>query len=243
MGVKIDSVKKGKTALKALGEKEYDCMILDLELPDMTGFDFLKSLDKMEKSPFVIIHTGMELTEDQYLELNQYASAMITRGEMSTDRLIDEIALFLHSVVEKLPDRIKEQIFQLNDDAGILKGKKILIADDDVRNIYSIITALEGYDMSFIKAPNGKKAVEALKKDPDMDLVLMDIMMPEMDGYEAIRQIRKMEGCAKLPIIALTAKSMIKDRQLSFKAGATDYLMKPVDSDKLLSTMRVWLHQ
>ncbi len=243
LGVKIDSVKKGKTALKRLNEKAYDCMILDLELPDMTGFDFLKSLDEQDKKPFVIIHTGMELAEDQYFELNKYASAMISKGEMSTDRLIDEIALFLHSVVEKLPGRIKERICELNDDAADLKGKKILIADDDVRNIYSVITALDGYEMEFIKAANGKKAIEELKKNPEVDLVLMDIMMPEMDGYEAIRLIRKMDGYEKLPIIALTAKSMIKDRQLSFEAGATDYLMKPVDSDKLLSTMRVWLHE
>ena len=243
LGVKIDAVKKGKTALKRLGEKEYDCMILDLELPDMTGFELLRSLDKMDKKPFVIIHTGMELAEDQFFELNKYASAMIAKSDMSTDRLIDEIALFLHSVVEKLPGRIKDRICELTDDAGVLKGKKILIADDDVRNIYSVITALDGYEMEFIKAPNGKKAVEKLREDAGVDLVLMDIMMPEMDGYEAIRQIRNMDGYQNLPIIALTAKSMIKDRQLSFEAGATDYLMKPVDSDKLLSTMRVWLHE
>jgi tubulin-specific chaperone A len=244
MGVEIESLKEGLTAYNRIKEEKFDCLIMDLELSDISGFELLKKFDSLDSSalPPIIIHTGRELGDDEFFELNKYATSMITKSELSTERLIDEVALFLHSIVHKLPGSILKNISSMSDDSAILKGKKIMIVDDDVRNIYSIITTLEDYGLEFIKAANGKKALEGLKQNEDIDLILMDIMMPEMDGYEAIRRIRKMPEYENLPVIALTAKGMEKDRQQSFEAGATDYLMKPVDSDKLLSTIRVWLH-
>ncbi len=241
MGVEIETFKEGIPAFTSIKENKYDCVIIDLDLSDISGFDFLKKFDDINTKdlPAIIIHTDRELTEEECFELNKYASSMIKRSDLSSERLIDEVALFLHSIVQKYPGTIEKNLSFLDDDS--LKDKKIMVVDDDVRNIYSIITSLEDYEIDFIKASNGVKALEEVSNNPSINLILMDIMMPEMDGYEAIKRIRKISGYENVPIIALTAKGMEKDKQLSFEAGATDYLMKPVDSDKLLSTIRIWL--
>ena len=244
MDVIIQSAMTGEAALKMIQDEKFDCMILDLMLPDISGQDLLKKLEMIEDShrPAVIIHTAKDLSDEECFELHRYVSSMVTKTPQSTERLVDEVALFLHTIVDKLPGQTRKSISQIHEDASTLDGKKIMIVDDDVRNIYSIISTLDNFGIKFIKAKDGQKALETLEKNPDVDLILMDIMMPVMDGYEAIRRIRKQPAYEKLPILALTAKGMKKDREQSFEAGATDYLMKPVDPDKLLSTIRVWLH-
>lgn len=244
MDVTIQTAMTGEEALQMIKTEKYDCMIVDLMLPDISGQDLLKKVEKIEhlNRPAVIIHTAKDLSDEECFELYKYANSMVTKSPQSTERLVDEVALFLHTVVGKLPGHAQKAISKVHEENRTLNGKKIMIVDDDVRNIYSIITTLDDYGIEFIKAQDGQKALEELEKHPNIDLILMDIMMPVMDGYEAIRKIRKMPAYEKLPILALTAKGMKKDRDQSFEAGATDYLMKPVDPDKLLSTIRVWLH-
>ncbi len=235
MEIQIDVARTGEDAYQMISRQVYDCIILDMILPDASGLEIMQRLDGQTNLPPVIVYTAKELSDQECLELNKYASSMIFKGTRSGDRLIDEVALFLHTVVESPSSK------ELHDES--LRDKKIMIVDDDVRNIYSVITALEDCGITFVKAGNGQMALDELRKHPDTDLILMDIMMPVMDGYEAMRQIRQIPEYEKLPILALTAKGMQQDRQECFAAGATDYLMKPVDPDKLLSSIRVWLHE
>lgn len=243
--VKSYAVGNGKEAIKELHTGIYDCMILDLTLPDMTGFKILEEMDKSEEKnlPPVIIYTGKEITREEEYELQKYASSIIIKGVKSEERLLDETAMFLHRVVDKLPANKKKMIKMLHDKDALLENKKILIVDDDMRNVFAINKILQEKGMDVLKAPNGKKALELLQENPQTDLVLMDIMMPVMDGYETMQEIRKIEKFWKLPIIALTAKAMKEDREKCIEAGANDYMPKPVNIDRLLSLMRVWLYK
>jgi CheY-like chemotaxis protein len=190
----------------------------------------------------IIVYTGKELTRREETKLKRYAETIIVKDASSPERLLDETSLFLHRVESRLPTAKRRMLEQLHSTEAIFDGKKILIVDDDVRNVFALASALESNGMEVVYAENGRDGLEALDANPDVDLVLMDIMMPEMDGYEAIRAVRTRDEFAKLPIISLTAKAMKGDREKSVAAGASDYITKPVDTDQLLSLMRVWLY-
>ncbi|MBU0675602.1 MAG: response regulator [Proteobacteria bacterium] len=239
-------VASGREALQKLKKEKFDCMILDLTLPDMTGFELLEEMNRgdLEAVPPVIVYTGKELTREEVEKLQKYASSIIIKGVMSPERLLDETALFLHRVVQNLPPEKKEMIVSQHHHEEGLAGRKILIVDDDMRNVFALAKVLSGRGMIVLKAANGRKALDILDKEPGVSLVLMDIMMPEMDGYTAMKKIRespKFYRC--VPIIALTAKVMKDDREKCLEAGANDYLAKPVEIEKLLSLVRVWLQR
>lgn len=243
--VNIVEVESGADALAALRERHFDCMILDLGLPDMTGFDLLNRMED-EKTigvPPVIVYTGKDLTREEEAELRKHAESIIIKGVRSEERLLDEVALFLHKTVSTMPPRIREMIINLHDRDGMFAGKTILLVDDDMRNLFAISKILSEKGMNVLKAEDGKKALAILDKHPGVDLVLLDIMMPVMDGYETAREIRGQRRFHDLPIIALTAKAMKDDREKCIAAGASDYLAKPVDVERLLSMLRVWLYK
>jgi len=230
----------GKEALEIFKNLEIDCMILDLGLPDMTGFEFLKQMELIEgvSIPTVIIYTGRELTREENAELEKYSESIIIKGVKSEERLLDETALFLHKTSSNLPKATPVKVF---DKELLFAGKKILLADDDVRNVFALKLVLNERGMEVLSAVNGRVALKMLEEHPGIDMVLMDIMMPEMDGFEAMRAIRSQARFRSLPILALTAKAMKEDKQKCIDAGAHDYVTKPIDVDKLLSLMRVWL--
>jgi CheY-like chemotaxis protein/signal transduction histidine kinase/HAMP domain-containing protein len=243
--VNIITASTAAAAMDQLKKQRCDCIVLDLNLPDMPGIKFLEEVrnnEKLAQIP-VIIFTGKELTKEEEILLDKYAERVIKKGEKSPERLLDETALFLHRVEKNLPDEKRRMIKMLHDKEQIFNDKKILVVDDDMRNVFALSSVLEEKGMRLSVAKNGREGVEGLQNDPDIDLVLMDIMMPEMDGYEAMRKIREENRFKELPIIALTAKAMKGDRHKCIEAGANDYLSKPVDSDKLMSMLRVWLYQ
>jgi CheY-like chemotaxis protein len=244
-GVNIVQASSGTQAMALLRERRFDCMVLDLGLPDMSGFELLERLETEQGFvlPPVIVYTGRELTREEERTLRAHADSIIIKGVRSEERLIDETALFLHQMVKSLPARKRETILSLYDKDAVFKGCTVLLVDDDMRNLFALTQVLQGKGLRTIKAEDGQKALEALEASPDVDLVLMDIMMPGMDGYEAMRRIRAQKRFERLPIIALTAKAMLADREKCLEAGASDYLSKPVDLDRLLSAMRVWLHK
>jgi CheY-like chemotaxis protein len=220
-------------------------MILDLSLPDMSGFEVLNKINDDEtiaKCP-VIVYTGRDLTPEENLELMQYADRVIVKGVKSPERLLDETALFLHQVVAEMPKDKQQTIKKLYNQDSLLEGKRILIVDDDMRNSFALSKLLSDKGIIIRIAQNGQKALDLLADDPDVDLVLMDIMMPVMDGYETTRRIRARQEFRSLPILALTAKAMKGDREKCLSAGANDYLPKPVDVDRLFSMLRVWLYR
>jgi CheY-like chemotaxis protein/signal transduction histidine kinase len=241
--VKCLDAETGREALKIIQDNHIDCIILDLGLPDMSGFDFIHELEciKGHNAPPVIVYTGKELTKQENDELLKYSKSIIIKGVKSEERLLDETALFLHRTISNLPESKQIIINNLYDKETAFHGKKILVVDDDSRNIFALSKILKERGMEVLKAENGKMALEMLNTVPKIDLVLMDIMMPEMDGYEAMRQIRSQLIFKKLPVIALTAKAMKEDKQKCIDAGANDYITKPIDVDRLLSLMRVWL--
>ncbi len=241
--VKCFEAGSGKESLKIYTENHIDCIVLDLGLPDLSGFELIQEFGKIEKYeiPPIIIYTGKELSKEENKELQKYSETIIIKGVKSEERLLDETALFLHRTISNLPESKQAIINHLYDKELLFHGKKIVIADDDMRNVFSLSKILKERGMEIIKADNGKIALEMLNQHPDTDMVLMDIMMPEMDGYEAMQSIRTQSRFRKLPIIALTAKAMKDDRQKCIDAGANDYIAKPVDIDRLLSLMRVWL--
>jgi CheY-like chemotaxis protein len=243
--VEITAVGTADEALRELSEKHYDCMVLDLGLEETSGFDLLEQIkgsDAFQDLP-IIIYTGKDLSREEETRLRRYAETIIVKDVKSPERLLDETALFLHRVESKLPDQKRRMLEQLHNADTVFAGKKILVVDDDVRNIFSLTSVLESQGMKVVFAENGREALEVLKANPDVDLVLMDVMMPEMDGYETTRAVREMEEFASLPIISLTAKAMKGDREKSIASGASDYITKPVDTDQLLSLMRVWLYR
>jgi len=239
----VETVAVG-TAEKAMTElrtKHYDCVVLDLGLPDMSGFDLIERIKIEIGNIPIIIYTGKELSHKEEMELRRLAETIIVKDVRSLERLLDETALFLHRVEENLPEPKRQMLEQLRKKDPVLAGKKILIVDDDMRNIFALTSLLERYDMEVLYAENGKDGIQTLKTTPGIDVALVDIMMPEMDGYEAMRQIREMKQFKQLPLIALTAKAMKGDREKCIEAGASDYITKPADSEQLLSLLRVWL--
>ena len=244
LGVNVTEVGGGQQALEALRDHRFDCMILDLGLEDMSGFELLKRLENEQETgiPPVIVYTGKELTKDEEKELRKHAESIIVKGARSEERLLDEVTLFLHHMVSSLPKSKQRMIINLHNRDAMLEGKKILTVDDDMRNLFAVSRILEEKGMQVLKAEDGAKALEVLESDPDVDLVLLDIMMPVMDGYQTLKKIREQNRFTRLPVIALTAKAMKEDREKCITAGASDYLSKPVDVDKLLSLMRVWLY-
>jgi CheY-like chemotaxis protein len=243
--VLVSGVGSSEEALAELDRAPFDCVVLDLKLPDMGGFALLEEIRKdarLHDLP-VIVYTGKDLTADEEQQLRQYAEAVIVKDGSSPERLLDETSLYLHRPEARLPADKRRMLERLRNADGIFQGKKVLLVDDDVRNVFALASVLESHGMEILFAENGKAGIEVLGRNPDVDLVLMDIMMPEMDGYEATRRIREMEEFRQLPIVALTAKAMKGDREKSLMAGASDYVAKPVDTDRLLSLMRVWLHR
>jgi CheY-like chemotaxis protein/signal transduction histidine kinase/HAMP domain-containing protein len=243
--VAITAVATGEDALRELASGHFDCMVLDLGLKEMDGFELLETVKanpQMWDLP-IIIYTGKDLSPAEETKLRKFAETIIVKDVKSPERLLDETALFLHRVEAKLPEQKRRMLERLHNADAVFAGKRVLVVDDDVRNIFSLTSMLEDHGMSVSFAENGKDAVALLRERQDFDLVLMDVMMPEMDGYETTRAIRDMPALKSLPIIALTAKAMKGDREKCIAAGASDYITKPVDTEQLLSLMRVWLYR
>jgi signal transduction histidine kinase/CheY-like chemotaxis protein/HAMP domain-containing protein len=239
--VQIEETDTGKEALELISTKTYDCIVLDLGLPDITGNELLAKLAKNKiKIPNTIIYTGKELTRDEHRELSKYTNSIILKGLKSDERLMDEVSLFLHQVATSAPDNPKVKVTEIDD--SIFKGKKILVVDDEIRNIFALGKILEEKEMEVLEAENGKIAIDVLQENNNIDLVLMDIMMPEMDGYEAMNIIRKTPEIQDVPIICLTAKAMKDDYEKAITSGANDYLSKPIDENKLFSMLKIWLY-
>jgi HAMP domain-containing protein/CheY-like chemotaxis protein/signal transduction histidine kinase len=235
----------GKEALAAVTSDAYDCLVLDLRLPDMSGFDILERLrdtPSLSELP-VVVFTGKDLSTEEDNKLHSLARSVIVKGVESPERLLDETALFLHRVVSDLPQEKQNMLDRLNRSDEALVGKKVLIVDDDVRNIFALSSVLERRGMTVLAAGTGREAIESIQKTPELGIVLMDIMMPEMDGYETMQVIRQNPRFQRLPIIALTAKAMKGDREKCLEAGASEYLAKPVNTEQLLSALRMWLHR
>ncbi|MWV47322.1 response regulator [Paenibacillus sp. HJL G12] len=242
--VAITAVSTGREALHELRNQRYDSMVLDLMLSDMTGFELLDQIQKdeeLEDLP-IIIYTGKDLDSKEEMQLRKYAESIIIKDVKSPERLLDETTLFLHRVEANLPEDKRKILQKLHNKEVLFEGKRILLVDDDIRNVFALSSVLEGYDMEVTFAENGREAIEILNSGKHFDLVLMDMMMPEMDGYEAMRLIRQNPEFHKLPIIALTAKAMKEDRSKCIEAGASDYVKKPIQTEQLLSLMRVWLY-
>ncbi len=242
--VEVTAIGSAEDALAALDQNRFDCMVLDLKLPDTSGFGLLEQLKRDERNAMlpVIVYTGADLTRREETRLKKYAETIIVKDARSPERLLDETSLFLHRVQARLPQAKRRMLEQLHSSDEVFAGKKILIVDDDIRNVFALTSALEANGMEVVFAENGREGVELLQQQPDVDLVLMDIMMPEMDGYAAIKAIRDLPRFKQLPIISLTAKAMKGDRERSVASGASDYITKPVNTDQLLSLMRVWLY-
>jgi HAMP domain-containing protein/CheY-like chemotaxis protein/signal transduction histidine kinase len=243
--VAITAVGSAEDALRELATGHFDCMVLDLGLEGVSGFELLETVKAnpaMRDLP-IIIYTGKELTQGEETKLRKFAETIIVKDVKSPERLLDETALFLHRVEAKLPEQKRRMLERLHNADAVFSGKRVLIVDDDVRNIFSLTSMLEDHGMQVAFAENGRDAITMLKERPDYDIVLMDIMMPGMDGYETTRAIRELPELKALPIIALTAKAMKGDREKTIAAGASDYITKPVDTDQLLSLMRVWLYR
>ncbi len=243
--VRIKAVASGKDALAALKKKRYDCIVLDLKLPDIPVADLLEAIQGLDltRDVPVIVYGMDELPQQEQERLKSLALKGIVKEVRTPERLLDETALFLHRVVSKLPEERRQMLEKLYLSADSLAGKKVLVVDDDVRNIFALTVVLEHHKMAVIVAENGRAALEELGRNPDVDIVLMDIMMPGMDGYETMRQIRQMKQFESLPMIALTAKAMKGDREKCIAAGASDYVSKPVDTDQLVSLLRIWLYR
>ena len=243
--VHTTAVGNAADALSALEKDRYDCIVLDLMLPDKSGVELIREINRRLglQAPPVIVYTGKELSPREETELRSLSESIIVKDARSPERLLDETALFLHRVQARLPESKRRMLDQVRKQDAILTGRRVLVVDDDVRNIFALTAALEGYGIIVKFAESGKAALEALNADPNCDAVLMDVMMPEMDGNEATRLLRRDARFARLPIIAVTAKAMKGDRERSIEAGASDYITKPVDTEKLISLLRVWLYR
>ncbi len=242
--VEVVAVATSEDAVAELDRSRFDCIVLDLKLPGATGFSLLERVkdDERHRDVPVIIHTGKALTRREETRLKRLADTIVVKDAASPERLLDETALHLHRPAAALPEEGRRMLEGLREAGAALSGRRVLIVDDDVRNVFALTSALEAHGMHVAFAENGREGLDALRADPDVDLVLMDVMMPEMDGYETMRAIREMPEHSRLPVIALTAKAMQGDREKSIAAGASDYITKPVDVDQLVSLMRVWLY-
>jgi CheY-like chemotaxis protein len=243
--IEIVSVETGSEALAVLRVQDVDCVVLDLRLPDMSGFDLLEQMkdDRRLADLPIVVFTGRELSPEEDAQLHTMARSVVVKGVESPERLLDETALFLHRVVADLPaekQRMLERLHMSDDD---LVGRTVLVVDDDARNIFALSSVLERRGMQVLTASTGREAIAMLDTTPGVAIVLMDIMMPEMDGYETMGVIRQNPAFRRLPIIALTAKAMKGDREKCLEAGASDYLAKPVNTEQLLSALRMWLHR
>jgi len=243
--IDVVTVGTGAEALAAFREQQVDCAVLDLRLPDMSGFDLLEIIrdDAALSDIPVVVFTGKELSSDEDAQLHAIARSVVVKGVESPERLLDETALFLHRVVADLPAEKQKMLERLHSSDEDLVGKTVLLVDDDARNIFALSSALERRGMNVLTATTGKEAIAFVESTPGLALVLMDIMMPEMDGYQTMQVIRANPAFRRLPIIALTAKAMKGDREKCLEAGASDYLAKPVDTEQLLSALRMWLHR
>jgi hypothetical protein len=244
--VEITAVASAEEALEKVRTMHFDCMVLDLGLSgDTDGFELLervKSDPAMQELP-IIIYTGKELSPQEETRLRKFAETIIVKDVKSPERLLDETALFLHRVEARMPEQKRRMLERLHNADAVFAEKHVLVVDDDVRNIFSLTSVLEDHGMTVSFAENGRDGIAKLESTPGIDLVLMDVMMPEMDGYETMQAIRQKPEFASLPIIALTAKAMKGDREKCIAAGASDYITKPVDTEQLLSLMRVWLYR
>jgi CheY-like chemotaxis protein len=243
--IAITGVGTGEEALKRLRTENFDCVVLDLRLPDISGFDLLEQIRQEAtcRDVPIVVFTGKDLSADEETQLRRMAKSIVVKGVQSPERLLDETALFLHRVTTELPPTKQKMLEKLHQSDEVLVGRRVLVVDDDVRNIFALTSLLERHNMNVISADNGRRAIELLNEDTPPDIVLMDIMMPEMDGYETMRAIRQQARHRLLPMIALTAKAMKGDREKCLEAGASDYIAKPVNTEQLLSLMRVWLHR
>jgi CheY-like chemotaxis protein len=243
--VQITAVGNGAEALREMRQNSFDCVVLDLRLPDVSGFDLLTQIQQDEhlRDTPIVVFTGRELTPDEEEELRHKAKSIVLKGVRSPERLLDETALFLHRVITDLPPAKQRMIESLHSSDDALQDRKVLVVDDDVRNIFALNSVLERHRMKVVSASNGEDAIGLVESTDDLSLVLMDVMMPEMDGYETMRRIRSNPKFRLLPIIALTAKAMKGDREKCLEAGASDYLAKPVNTEQLFSALRLWLHR
>jgi CheY-like chemotaxis protein/signal transduction histidine kinase/HAMP domain-containing protein len=243
--IEVSVAATGAEALSAISEEPFDCMVLDLKLPDMSGFDVLERLrdtPSLTDLP-VVVFTGKDLSSEEDARLHTLARSVVVKGVESPERLLDETALFLHRVVADLPAEKQKMLDRLHRSDDALVGKKVLVVDDDVRNIFALSSVLERRGMVVLTAGTGREAIDTLESTPGVAIVLMDIMMPEMDGYETMQVMRQNPDFRRLPIVALTAKAMKGDREKCLEAGASEYLAKPVNTEQLLSTLRMWLHR
>jgi CheY-like chemotaxis protein/signal transduction histidine kinase len=243
--IDLVAVATGAEALEAVAEQSFDCVVLDLRLPDMSGFELLERFrDTPELGDLpIVVFTGKELSPEEDARLHTLARSVVLKGVESPERLLDETALFLHRVVANLPPEKQKMIEQLHRSDEALVGRRVLVVDDDVRNIFALSSVLERRGMNVLTASTGREAIATLESTPDVAIVLMDVMMPEMDGYETMQAIRQNPQLRRLPIIALTAKAMKGDREKCLEAGASEYLAKPVNTEQLLSALRMWLHR
>jgi CheY-like chemotaxis protein/signal transduction histidine kinase/HAMP domain-containing protein len=243
--IEVSVAATGSEALEAINQQSFDCMVLDLKLPDMSGFEVLERLRDTESSRDlpVVVFTGKELSSEEDSQLHTLARSVVVKGVESPERLLDETALFLHRVIDRLPPEKQKMLERLHHSDDALAGKEVLVVDDDVRNIFALSSVLERRGMIVQTAGTGREAIATLESTPDIAIVLMDVMMPEMDGYETMQVIRQNPSFRRLPIIALTAKAMKGDREKCLEAGASEYLAKPVNTEQLLSALRIWLHR
>jgi len=241
--IQLVAVGSGREAMEAMIAGKFDCVVLDLRLPDMSGFELLEQLhaEPAFTDIPVVVFTGKELNQDEQNKLKAMAKSVVLKDVQSPERLLDETALFLHRVVTELPPERQAMLERLHGSNEVLRGRKILVVDDDARNIFALTSLLENHEMNVLSVTSGQGAIDVIRTTPDLSVVLMDIMMPDMDGYETMRRIRQSAEFRMLPIIALTAKAMKGDREKCLDAGASDYIAKPVNTDQLLSLMRVWL--
>ena len=243
--VEISTVSSGRKALEKLRTQKHDCMVLDLRLPDMSGFDVLEAMqaDPALAALPVVVFTGRDLSAGEETRLHAMARSIVVKGVTSPERLFDETSLFLHHAASTLSPAKQRMLERLHGSDEVLAGRTVLVVDDDARNIFALSSALERRGMHVLIATTGREAISILETSPDVSIVLMDIMMPEMDGYETMALIRNNPVLRRMPILALTAKAMKGDRERCLESGASDYLAKPVDTEQLFAALRLWLHR
>jgi CheY-like chemotaxis protein len=243
--IDVSIVDSGREALERVTSEKFDCVVLDLRLPDMSGFEVLEQIHDLPQllDLPVVVFTGKDLQPEEDIRLRTLARSVVVKDVESPERLLDETALFLHRVVSDLPAEKQRMLDRLHRSDEALVGRKVLVVDDDVRNTFALSSVLERRGMTVLTAGTGREAINMLEATPDIAIVLMDIMMPEMDGYETMQVIRQNTQFRRLPIIALTAKAMKGDREKCLEAGASEYIAKPVNTDQLLSGLRTWLHR
>jgi len=243
--VQITSVGTAGEALSLLNERAFDAAVVAMDLPDAKGFDLVDDIREQAncRDLPILFHSRRTLSKKEELHLKRLTQTMPLKDIRSRERLLDDVALYLHLPMTQLPEQKRSMLEGLHNAGAVLAGKKVLVVDDDIRNIFAMTSILEPQKMEILSAETGKSALETLQSTPDVDVVLMDIMMPDMDGYDTMRAIRKQTRFRSLPIIALTAKAMKGDREKCIEAGASDYIAKPVDAEQLLSLLRVWLYR